>query len=97
MRCYIYQARDVLGLDSEGVSDPYAYVSFLQCSKKTRIIKQTLCPDWDQTLIFETLPIFGTPQIIADNPPSVFIEIYDKDKVVSSMFLKQIQLPNHII
>ena len=84
MRCYIYQARDILGLDSEGVSDPYAEVCFQHVSQKTRVVKETLCPDWDQTLIFENMSVFGSPKVLADNPPLVFIELFDKDKVVGA-------------
>ena len=85
MRAYIYQARDILGLDSEGVSDAYAHVCFQNVSAPTRVIKETLCPDWDQTLVFEEMSLFGSPAVIAENPPLVFIELYDKDKVVSMM------------
>lgn len=87
MRAYIYQARDILGMDSEGVSDAYAQVSFQNVSATTRVIKETLCPDWDQTLVFEDMPLFGAPNIIADNPPLVFIELFDKDKVVSPFII----------
>lgn len=87
LRAYVYQARDILGLDSEGVSDAYAHVCFQNVSAVTRVIKETLCPDWDQTLIFEEMPLFGSPQVLADNPPNVFIELYDKDKVGKDEYL----------
>ena len=83
LRAYIYQARDILGLDSEGVSDAYAQISFQNVSAKTRVVYETLCPDWDQTLVFEDMPLYGSPNVIAENPPLVFIELFDKDKVVS--------------
>lgn len=98
MRAYIYQARDILGLDSEGVSDAYAHVCFQNVSAPTRIIKETLCPDWDQTLVFEEMPLFGSPAVIAENPPLVFVELYDKDKVVSNTnFVIDVFQPHFII
>lgn len=65
------------------VSDPYAHVSFLHVSKTTEVIRSTLNPTWDQTLIFEDIEIFGDPQTIAHNPPDVLLELYDSDQVVS--------------
>lgn len=82
MRSYLYQARDVLGLDSEGVSDAYANVCFQNVSDNTRVVKETLCPDWDQTLLFEEMALYGSPEVIAENPPYVTIELFDKDRVV---------------
>ena len=85
-RAYIYQARDILGLDSEGVSDAYAKVCILDQSKITRVVKETLCPDFDQTLIFEDLFVYGLPKILADNPPQVAVELYDEDRVVGNPY-----------
>lgn len=62
--------------------DPYAHVSFLHVSKTTEVIRATLNPTWDQTLIFEDIEIFGDPQTIAHNPPDVVLELYDSDQVV---------------
>ncbi|XP_047127416.1 myoferlin isoform X1 [Hydra vulgaris] len=89
-RAYIYQARDILGLDSEGVSDPYAKVCLLDQSKVTRVIKETLCPDFDQTLIFEDLFVFGSPKLFADNPPQVSVELYDEDRVGKDEYLGRV-------
>lgn len=66
--------------------DPYAHVSFLHVSKTTEIIRTTLNPTWDQTLIFEDIEIFGDPQTLACNPPDVVLELYDSDQVVCYVF-----------
>lgn len=68
------------------ISDPYAHVSFLHVSKTTEVIKTTLNPTWDQTLIFEDIEIYGDPQTIARNPPDVVLELYDSDQVVCCVF-----------
>lgn len=54
----------------------------MHLSKTTEVIRTTLNPTWDQTLIFEDIEIYGDPQIIARNPPDVVLELYDSDKVV---------------
>jgi hypothetical protein len=51
-------------------------------SKTTETIKATLNPTWDQTLIFQDVEIYGDPQKIAQYPPDVVLEFYDKDQVV---------------
>lgn len=64
-------------------ADPYAIVSFLHQSQKTVVIKNTLNPTWDQTLIFYEIEIFGDPKNVSDCPPSIVVEIYDHDTYVS--------------
>lgn len=66
--------------------DPYAHVSFLHVSKTTEVIRATLNPTWDQTLIFDDIEIYGDPQTIARNPPDVVLELYDSDQVVYDLF-----------
>ncbi|XP_065924822.1 myoferlin isoform X7 [Magallana gigas] len=87
MRAYIYQARDLLAGDETGLSDPYARVSFLTQSSVTEKKEKSLCPTWDQTLIFEELEIYGDPRAIEENPPEVMIELFDYDKFGSNEFL----------
>ncbi|XP_071169318.1 myoferlin-like isoform X13 [Mytilus edulis] len=87
LRCYIYQARDLLAGDESGLSDPYARVSFLTNSMVTEQVKKSLCPCWDQTLIFEELDIYGDPRVIEAQPPNITIEIYDHDKFGANEFL----------
>uniref|UniRef100_A0A8C0XAP2 C2 domain-containing protein n=1 Tax=Castor canadensis TaxID=51338 RepID=A0A8C0XAP2_CASCN len=83
LRCYMYQARDLPAMDKDSFSDPYAIVSFLHQSQKTVVVKNTLNPTWDQTLIFYEIEIFGEPVSIAEQPPSIVVEIYDHDTYVS--------------
>ncbi|POI33391.1 hypothetical protein CIB84_002857 [Bambusicola thoracicus] len=87
LRCYVYQARNLMALDKDSFSDPYAHVSFLHQSKTTEIIHSTLNPTWDQTLIFNEIEIYGDPQTVAQNPPSVVIELFDSDQVGKDEFL----------
>ncbi|KAG8453260.1 hypothetical protein GDO86_000043 [Hymenochirus boettgeri] len=79
LRCYIYQARNLVPMDQDSFSDPYAIVSFLHQSQKTSVLKSTLNPTWDQTLIFYEIEIFGDPETIKEAPPNIVVEIYDQD------------------
>ena len=63
------------------VSDPYVRVTFSYQSQVTETLTQTLCPTWDQTLIFKEVDIFDNPKDLVQNPPSVVMEIFDYDKV----------------
>uniref|UniRef100_A0A8C7SHS9 C2 domain-containing protein n=1 Tax=Oncorhynchus mykiss TaxID=8022 RepID=A0A8C7SHS9_ONCMY len=81
LRVYVYQARNLIAMDRDSFSDPYAHVSFLHVSKTTEVIRATLNPTWDQTLIFNDIEIYGDPQTIALNPPNVVLELYDSDQV----------------
>lgn len=66
-------------------TDPYAIVSFLHQSQKTVVAKNTLNPTWDQTLIFYEIEIFGEPASVAEQPPSIVVELYDHDTYVSAL------------
>ncbi|KAL4231637.1 hypothetical protein ACF0H5_009217 [Mactra antiquata] len=87
LRAYIYQARDILAMDDSGMSDPFARVSFLTQSMRTENIKKSLCPTWDQTLIFEEIEIHGDPRTIEAQPPEIFIELFDHDTFGEPEFL----------
>ncbi|XP_028323587.1 myoferlin [Gouania willdenowi] len=81
LRVYVYQAKNLCAMDKDSFSDPYAHVSFLHVSKTTEVMRTTLNPTWDQTLIFDDIKIYGDPQKIAHNPPDVVLELYDSDQV----------------
>ena len=84
LRCYIYQARSLFAGDTDtSLSDPYCKISFLNRSGKTEIIKRTIAPTWDQTIIFESVDIYCSLIEIINDPPKVFIELFDDDPYVS--------------
>ncbi|XP_028585610.2 myoferlin isoform X2 [Podarcis muralis] len=87
LRCYIYQARNLIALDKDSFSDPYAHVSFLHRSKTTETIRSTLNPTWDQTVIFDEIDIYGDPYTVEQNPPHVVVELFDSDQVGKDEFL----------
>lgn len=67
-------------------SDPYARVAFANESQVTYMISQTPCPTWDQTLIFSSVEISEDPANVKRNPPSVVIELFDRDSPMVSCF-----------
>ncbi|XP_014116619.1 PREDICTED: dysferlin isoform X10 [Pseudopodoces humilis] len=87
LRCYLYQARDLIAMDKDSFSDPYAIVSFLHQSQKTVVEKNTLNPTWDQTLIFYEIEIFGNSRDVAESPPNILVEIYDHDTYGADEFM----------
>jgi dysferlin len=86
LRCYIYQARSLFAGDSDtSLSDPYCKISFINRSGKTEVIKRTIAPTWDQTIIFESVNIYSSLQEIIIDPPKVFIQVFDHDPYVSTL------------
>ncbi|GFO37984.1 dysferlin [Plakobranchus ocellatus] len=79
LRAYLYQARDVIAADDSGLSDPFARVSFLTHSMATEIVKKSLSPTWDQTLIFGEIEIYGDPKALEASAPEAYIELFDHD------------------
>ncbi|XP_060691971.1 dysferlin isoform X2 [Hemiscyllium ocellatum] len=87
LRCYLYQARDLIAMDKDSFSDPYAIVSFLHQSQATVTMKGTLNPTWDQTLIFHEVEIFSDSNITTNNPPNIVVELYDHDTYGADEFM----------
>ncbi len=59
--------------------DAFAKVIFTHFIAETRVIWETRSPTWDQTIIFEDIYLWGDVNEIAVNPPTIVVEIFDKD------------------
>lgn len=81
--CGLKEYHQELNYTSYFISDPYVRVAFANSSQATEMLVQTLCPTWDQTLIFENIPMYGSVEEVQDNPPIVILEFFDRDAVVS--------------
>uniref|UniRef100_A0A3Q2WTE5 Otoferlin n=1 Tax=Haplochromis burtoni TaxID=8153 RepID=A0A3Q2WTE5_HAPBU len=79
LRVHMYQARSLFAADSTGLSDPFARVFFSSQSQVTEVLAETLCPTWDQLLVFENVELFGEASELRDDPPIIVIELYDQD------------------
>lgn len=47
-----------------------------------QVLNETLCPTWDQMLVFDNLELYGEAHELRDDPPIIVIEIYDQDSMV---------------
>uniref|UniRef100_A0A8C6TUZ0 Otoferlin n=1 Tax=Neogobius melanostomus TaxID=47308 RepID=A0A8C6TUZ0_9GOBI len=86
LRAHMYQARSLFAADSSGLSDPFARVFFSTHSQVTEILNETLCPTWDQLLVFDNVELFGEASELRDDPPIIVVEFYDQDTVVWTSF-----------
>eukprot|EP01120_Amphizonella_sp_Union-15-10_P010188 TRINITY_DN4049_c0_g1_i1.p1 TRINITY_DN4049_c0_g1~~TRINITY_DN4049_c0_g1_i1.p1 ORF type:complete len:492 (-),score=99.60 TRINITY_DN4049_c0_g1_i1:94-1569(-) len=75
----VIEAKNLAGLGRTGTSDPYAVVksSFNKQQFKTKTIKRTVSPSWNETFKFYT----KTPE------GQISIKIWDKDRWTSDDFL----------
>ncbi|XP_045883099.1 fer-1-like protein 6 isoform X2 [Meles meles] len=87
LRAHMYQARGLIAADSNGLSDPFAKVTFLSHCQTTKVISQTLSPTWNQMLLFNNLVLHGDQKELAESPPSVVVELYDSDAVGKPEYL----------
>ncbi|XP_055886227.1 otoferlin-like isoform X5 [Biomphalaria glabrata] len=87
LRAHMYQARQLIGSDASGLSDPFARIAFAEQSMTTQVIEQTLSPTWDEMLILKEVQMYGTMDDIVDEPPTIVVEIFDQDKVGKSEFI----------
>ncbi|XP_076302777.1 otoferlin-like, partial [Lasioglossum baleicum] len=79
LRAHIFQGRFDPGMDASGLLDPLVRVAFHGYTASTRVIKQTLDPFWDQTLVLPPRTVHGTREYIKLNPPEVTLEVFDQD------------------
>uniref|UniRef100_A0A670ZH08 Otoferlin n=1 Tax=Pseudonaja textilis TaxID=8673 RepID=A0A670ZH08_PSETE len=87
LRAHMYQARSLFAADSSGLSDPFARVFFITQSQCTEVLNETLCPTWDQLLVFDNVELYGEAHEMRDDPPIIVIEIYDQDTMGKADFM----------
>uniref|UniRef100_A0A8C6QVT3 Fer-1 like family member 6 n=1 Tax=Nannospalax galili TaxID=1026970 RepID=A0A8C6QVT3_NANGA len=87
LRAHMYQARGLIAADSNGLSDPFAKVTFLSQCQTTKVISQTLSPTWNQMLLFNELVLHGEEMELVESPPVVVVELYDSDAVGKPEYL----------
>ncbi|KAF4082507.1 hypothetical protein AMELA_G00152170 [Ameiurus melas] len=87
LRAHMYQARSLFAADDSGLSDPFARVFFSTYSQVTEVLSETLCPTWDQLLVFDNVELYGEASELRDDPPIIVVEIYDQDTVGKAEFI----------
>lgn len=80
----VIEARNVAGMDKSGTSDPYCVLksSFNKQTFKTKVIKKTLAPRWDQEFKYFTSSSEG----------SIQLKMFDKDLFSSDEFMGEVNL-----
>ncbi|XP_041327128.1 fer-1-like protein 5 [Pyrgilauda ruficollis] len=78
LRCYIFQALDLAPGGSRTSIDATAQVSFVSLSQRTRAVRGALDPQWEQTLLFTRVPLFGDPRGVPEDPPAVVVEVCEQ-------------------
>ncbi|KAF3849940.1 hypothetical protein F7725_019659 [Dissostichus mawsoni] len=87
LRAHMYQARSLFAADNSGLSDPFARVFFSTHSQVTEVLSETLCPTWDQLLVFDDVELFGEASELRDDPPIIVVELFDQDTVGKAEFI----------
>jgi hypothetical protein len=52
-----------------------------------QVVPTTLDPNWNETLLFKKFTLYGSNDYIKLHPPTIMIEVLDKDVFVSSCIL----------
>lgn len=62
---------------------------FQNQSQVTEVIRRSLCPTWDQTLIFSQVDIYEDLHNITRTTPRVVVELFDKDDMVRQTVVEE--------
>ncbi|KAL5471556.1 hypothetical protein EMCRGX_G029681 [Ephydatia muelleri] len=90
LRAYLYQARDMYSADKTGLSDPYCVLGFGRYSARSRVVKESVCPTWDQTILIDQIKLFGDPTTIRESPPKILLNFFDKDTIGKAGFIGKV-------
>ena len=84
---HVYAARNLPAADADGTADPYVVVRTCGQKRKTIIRRDTLNPEFYQTLLFDIdiLPVHLAPQVV--------IEVWDWDRFSPNERMGTIRLP----
>ncbi|XP_011877854.1 PREDICTED: otoferlin-like [Vollenhovia emeryi] len=76
---HVFQGRFDPGTDASGLLDSFVRVAFQGYTAFTQVIRQSLDPFWDQTLIFPPIILHGTKESIKVFPPEVVVQAFQQD------------------
>lgn len=91
LRAYLYQGRNLLPSDPDGLADPYIHISFGTRSVQSKTISKKLNPTWNQMFVLDNVPMYGLHHQVTENPPDVLMELFDRDPVGKHEFLGRAQ------
>ncbi|XP_067216226.1 otoferlin-like isoform X2 [Linepithema humile] len=79
LRAHVFQGRFDPGMDTSGLLNSFVRVAFQGYTASTQVIRQSLDPFWDQTLVFPSVVLHGTKEYIKSSPPEVALQAFDQD------------------
>ncbi|XP_008698654.2 fer-1-like protein 5 [Ursus maritimus] len=77
--CYIYQARNLMSNQIQTFRVPFIRLVFLNHSQCTQTLKSSAAPTWAQTLVFQHLLLYESPEDTKASPPLVVLELWQQD------------------
>lgn len=84
----VVSARGLRAADSNGLSDPYTVVHLGSRTDQTRVIQETLSPEWHETFVYSADDIQSA---LMDHMSSLLFEVWDSDfGLVADDFLGQV-------
>ncbi|CAF3717062.1 unnamed protein product [Rotaria sordida] len=79
LRCHCYKARSLNALNETGFSDSYLSITAGNETQITPILRESLCPQWNITLVFRNLMHIGSREMAEQTIGNVVVECYDYD------------------
>ncbi|KAH9322295.1 hypothetical protein KI387_016934 [Taxus chinensis] len=85
MKLYVYvqEARGLPAKDLNGFSDPYVRLHLGKIKARTRVIRKTLDPSWNEEFTFK----------VEDLSEQLVVSIWDDDRFFNDDFLGQVKIP----
>ncbi|KAL3320563.1 hypothetical protein Ciccas_000767 [Cichlidogyrus casuarinus] len=87
LRAHLYMGRNLIGSDDSGLSDAFARIILGSHVLSTKTIYETLSPNWDETIVVPSIEFCINPQTLKAQPPTIVVELYDKDMIGDPEFL----------
>lgn len=80
----VIAAKGLKGMDSNGLSDPYAWVKLGETKCRTKTISKSLEPFWNETFVFPAADVEAT------KGANLVFELWDSDFLAKDDFLGQV-------
>lgn len=79
----VIEARDIPAMDLNGSSDPYVRLQLGKQRSRTKVVKKSLNPTWDEEFIFK----------VDDLNEELVVNVLDEDKYFNDDFVGYVTIP----
>ena len=83
----VLEAKNLLAIDSKGSSDPYVRLQLGKQKCKTKVMKKSLNPQWDEEFSFR----------VDDLNDELVVSVMDEDKYFNDDFVGQVRIPVSLV